>query len=139
MAEIVVKEELATSADAVWQLVRDFGGILKWSSAIQSCEVEGEGIGAIRTLGLGGGQAIRERLESFEEAARSFSYSIVDGPLPVENYLATLVVRPRGDDRCEIEWSSRFDPKGMPEEQVGGILRGVYEGGIREIKKNLGA
>ena len=139
MAEIVVKEELAVSADAVWQLVRDFGGILKWSSAIKSCDVEGEGIGAVRTLGLGGGQAIRERLEGFEEDDRTFRYSIVDGPLPVENYLATFVVHARGEDRCEIEWGSRFDPKDMPEEQVAGILRGVYEGGIREIKKNLGA
>jgi len=137
MAEVRVVEGIGASADAVWELVRDFGGVMKWSSAVQSCEVEGEGIGAVRTLALPGGAAIRERLERFEDAGRSFSYSILDGPLPVDDYLATLVVRARGADRCEVDWASTFQPKGLSEEQALGIIRGVYEGGIREIKKNL--
>ena len=137
MAEVRVVEEISASADAVWELVRDFGGVMKWSSAIESCEVQGEGIGAVRTLALPGGAAIRERLERFEDEGRSFSYSILDGPLPVDDYLATLVVRAKGADRCEVDWASSFAPKGLAEEQVLGIIRGVYEGGIREIKKNL--
>jgi hypothetical protein len=137
MAEVRVVEEIGASADAVWELVRDFGGVMKWASTLESCKVEGEGIGAVRTLALPGGAAIRERLERFEDAARSFSYSILDGPLPVEDYLATLVVRAKGADRCEVDWASTFEPKGVPEERVLGIIRGVYEGGIREIKKNL--
>ena len=137
MAEIVVREEVDASADAVWELVRDFGGVLSWSSALESCEVEGEGIGAVRTLGLGGGTSIRERLESLEDSSRTFRYSIVDGPLPVSDYLATFKVSDRGADRCEIEWGASFEPVGAPEEQVLGLLRGVYEGGIREIAKKL--
>jgi len=137
MSEIVVKQEVAASADAVWDLVKDFGGVQGWSSAIQSCEVEGDGIGAVRTLGIGQGPPIRERLESHDDGAKSFSYSIIDGPLPVENYLATLKVHDRGADRCEVEWGSQFDPKGLAEEQVQGIVRGIYEGGIKEIKRNL--
>ncbi len=136
MSHVEVVDEVRASADAVWELVRDFGGITKWST-IESCEVEGEGIGAVRTLGIGGGASIRERLESFDQGSRSFSYSIIDGPLPLENYLSTFQVSERGADRCQIEWGSSFDPVGASEEQVAGILRGVYEGGIAAIKKNL--
>jgi len=137
MTEVIVKQEVRASADAVWELVRDFGGVAQWSSAIESCDVEGEGIGAVRTLGLGAAGAIRERLESLDDATRTFSYSIIDGPLPVDNYLATLKVIDRGADACEVDWRSTFDPKGAPEEQVQSIIRGVYDGGIAEIKKNL--
>ena len=138
MAEVQVTEEVKASADRVWELVRDFGDIAKWAGAgIQSCEVEGEGVGAIRTLGVGAGAPIRERLESHDDEKRSFQYSILDGPLPVADYLATFQVNETGPDRCKIEWGSRFEPAGLPEEQVQGILRGVYEGGIRAIKSAL--
>lgn len=137
MSEVLVVEELNASADAVWELVSDFGGVLKWSAMLESCEVEGEGVGSVRTLRMPGAPAIVERLESLDAATRSFSYSIVEGPLPVEQYVATLKVSDRGADRCEVEWRSSFEPVGAPEEQVVGIIRGVYEGGIKGIRQAL--
>lgn len=137
MSEVLVKEEVNASADAVWELVRDFGGVLKWSSALESCEFEGEGVGAVRTLHMPGAPAIVERLESLDDATKSFSYSIVEGPLPLDDYLSTLKVSDRGADRCEVEWRSTFEPKGAPEEQVVGLIRGVYEGGIKGIRQAL--
>ena len=137
MSEVLVKEEINASADAVWDLVSDFGGVLKWSSVIESCDVEGDGIGAVRTLRMAGGPAIVERLESLDDATKTFSYVIVEGPLPVSDYLASLKVSDRGADRCEVEWGSSFEPAGVPEEQAVGIIRGVYEGGIKGIRKAL--
>lgn len=136
MAEVVVKDEIRASAQAVWDLVKDFGGLQRWMDAINSCEVEGEGVGAVRTLGLQGA-SLRERLEAYDEATRTFSYSILDGPLPVQNYVATLKVMDRGADHCGIEWASQYEPAGAPDEQVRGIIQGVYTGGIAAIKKRL--
>jgi hypothetical protein len=136
MGEIVVKEEVGASADAVWELVRDFGGVQGWSSAIQSCEVEGEGIGAVRTLTMPGGLSLQERLEAFDDAGRRLQYAIIAGPLPFENYLATIEVREDGD-ACTIDWSSTLDAKGVTDEQAVGIVEGIYTGGIQGIKKAL--
>lgn len=137
MAQIEVEGGIAASADAVWDVVRDFGGITKWSPGVKSCEVEGEGVGAIRTLSLGGGPPLRERLEARNDAERSLSYSILDGPLPVSGYLATIRVREEAGGSARVEWSSRFEPRGVSEEQVRAILRGVYEGGISALRKHL--
>lgn len=139
MSEVKVSDEIQASADAVWELVRDFGGIMKWSAGgIEGVEVEGEGVGAVRTLRLPGGASLQERLEAHDDAARSFSYSFVGKLLlPAENYYATLTVVPVGADKCRVDWGSTFEPKDVPEAQVTGIIEGIYKGGIGAIKKVL--
>jgi uncharacterized protein YndB with AHSA1/START domain len=39
--------------DKVWAAIRNIGGLYRWFPIIASCRVEGEGVGAIRFLGLG--------------------------------------------------------------------------------------
>ncbi|MGH0035225.1 MAG: SRPBCC family protein [Myxococcota bacterium] len=137
--EVSVSDEVGASADAVWQLVRDFGDIARWSPGIEKCELEGEGLGAVRTLAMGA-LTLQEKLEAFDDEARSFSYSIVEPtPLPLTGYLSTLQVTPLGDDRCRVDWSGRFTPaEGTPDDQVRGLITGVYSGGIKAIQKSLG-
>ncbi len=140
MAEVKVSDQIAASATSVWALIRDFGDLSKWAAGIESCEVSGEGIGAVRTLGLPGGGTLKERLEAFDEEARSFSYSMVEPiPLPLKNYLATVTLSEEGPDRCGIEWSSSFEPSGASEEQTVKMIQGIYLGGIASIKKKLGS
>jgi hypothetical protein len=138
MASVKVTERVDASAEAVWDLLRDFGGVRRYSPAIEGCSVEGEGVGAVRTLTMPGGVSLQERLEAFDDAGRSLQYAITSGPLPMENYLATIRVREEGDG-CTIEWSSTFDPKGVSDEQAVGMVEGIYNGGIQGIKKTLGA
>jgi hypothetical protein len=138
--EVRVSEEVAAPADAVWQRVRDFGGLTDWSPGIEKCEIEGEGVGAVRTLTMPGGLTLQEKLESFDESGRSFSYSIVEPtPLPLSGYLSTFQVTALGDDRCRIDWTGRFTPaEGTPEEQARGMVEGIYGGGIKALRKSVG-
>lgn len=136
MASVKVSERVEASADAVWDLLRDFGGVQRFSPAIEKCTVEGEGIGAVRTLTMPGGLSIQERLEAFDDTGRRLQYAITSGPLPMENYLATIEVREDGD-ACAIDWSSTFDAKGVSDEQAVGMVEGIYTGGIQGIKKAL--
>src|SRR5690606_21066865 len=76
MAEVHVNEPIAAPAARVWELVRDFGGVAQWGGpALQSCTVEGAGVGAVRRIGLPGGLAIAERLEALDDAGRTLSYA----------------------------------------------------------------
>lgn len=137
MASVKVVESIAASADAVWDFFRDFGGISRFSSGIESCSLEGEGVGAVRKLTMQGGLALQERLESFDDRGRSLSYSIIgENPLPFDDYLSTIRVLEDGAGST-VEWSSTFDPK-IPEEQVARLVEGIYRGGIAGIKKALG-
>jgi carbon monoxide dehydrogenase subunit G len=137
MVSVKVSETIGASAERVWELVRDFGGVERYAAGIEKCTVEGQGIGAVRTLGLAGGLSLQERLEAFDDAGRRLSYAIVAGPIPVTDYLATIEVRDEGSS-CRIDWSSTFEPKGISDDQARRMIEGVYKGGIVGIQRALG-
>jgi carbon monoxide dehydrogenase subunit G len=137
MVSVKVSERVEASADRVWDLFRDFGGIQRFSSGFEKVEVTGSGIGAVRTITLPGGAALQERLEAFDDRGRKLQYAIVGGPIPVSNYLATIEVKDEGK-ACRIDWSSHFEPKGISDDQARAMIEGVYKGGIAGVRKALG-
>ncbi len=139
MAEVTVERELDASADAVWALLSKFGGIAEWNAGMESCTTEGEGVGAVRTITMPGGLQIQERLESHDEAARTYSYAIIgEGPLPFTDYLSTVTVAEAGDGACRVTWRGQFQPKGDDESGPAGIIHGIYSGGLAAAGKHLG-
>jgi carbon monoxide dehydrogenase subunit G len=138
-SEVVVRRRVAAPAPRVWEILSDFAGIAKLSPAIQSCTVEGEGVGAVRTLGMPGGATLQERLEAHDERAKTFSYSIIgDSPLPFTGYFSTVTVKPEGRDACLVDWRGRFTPKGADEAGPARIVHGIYAGGLAALGKKLG-
>jgi carbon monoxide dehydrogenase subunit G len=137
MASVKVSERVEASADKVWDLFRDFGGIQRFTSGFEKVEVSGSGIGAVRTITLPGGAALQERLEAFDDRGRKLQYAIVGGPIPVSSYLATIEVKDEGK-ACRIDWSSHFEPKGISDDQARAMIEGVYKSGIAGVKKALG-
>jgi len=139
MTTVQVVEAVAASADDVWNILSDFGGI-KVGGPIEAFEIEGDGVGAVRTITMGGGQVI-ERLDVHDADARTFTYCITndDNPLPVANYSATVKITADGDDACSVDWSGTFDPKGADEETASNVVRGIYTGGIQGARKALSA
>lgn len=47
MAIICVTEHIAAPAQAVWELIANFGGTDQWIRGVESVSVTGEGVGAI--------------------------------------------------------------------------------------------
>ena len=138
MANVSMNATIPASAAEVWKIISDFNGLPKFVAAIVNSTMEGSGIGAVRTLTLGDGGQILEKLEGLDEQAQSLTYSIVNSPLPLENYLATVQVKDLGENQCEIVWSSTFDPKGAPEAEAKKVVEGVYSLGFDGLKKMYG-
>jgi hypothetical protein len=140
MTDVKISETVAAPAAKVWELLGDFGGVTKWGGTmLQSCKVEGQGVGAVRHIGLPGGLEITERLEAFDAAKRSLSYAIVGkSPIPIKNYVSVCSVVETGANACRVDWSGTFEPDGVAEEQAKGMVSGIYTGGIAGVKKLLG-
>src|SRR5262245_29958490 len=141
MSEVKVSEPVGAPAAGVWELLGDFGGITRWGGdMIESCRVDGSGVGAGRTSGLRGGGWIKERLDAYEAAGRTLTYSIVEkGPIPLRGYVSICRVVATDAKACRVEWEGRFEPDGASEEQAQGIVRAIYTGGIAAVRKLLGA
>ena len=136
MSEVSMTTKIHASADTVWKIVGDFNGLPKFVSAIINSTVEGSGVGAVRTLALkDGGPPIVERLERLDEETRTLSYSIVHSPLPLEDYVATIEVKELSENRCELTWSSTFEPKGAPEAEAVKIVENIYAAAFEGLKK----
>ena len=137
--EVKITENFAASAESVWEMLRDFGGILRWNSkGIDSVSVEGEGIGAVRTIGIPGGISLQERLEAHDDEARSFSYSFFGKPvIPLDDYYATMTVFDEGDGQCRVDWESTFEHPAMDAQAARELIEGIYNAGFAALKETV--
>ncbi len=137
MGQVSVKVNIPVTPDKVWQTLRDFGGMDKWAPGIASLTVEGRGVGAVRTITFQDGSQVKERLESFNDAGRTLSYTILESGLPVEGYVASLTVWDLGAAGSEVEWYSTFGAKGATEEEASRLLTVVYRRALSGLQKSL--
>ena len=135
MAKVSMSTDLKVSADKAWELIGGFNALPDWHPAVEKSELEEAG--QTRRLSLAGGGTIVEKLESSDDGARTYSYTIVSGPLPVANWTSTIRVTGQGDD-CTIEWSSEFEAAGAPENDAVAAMQGVYQAGLDNLKKLFG-
>ena len=118
------------SADALWKKVGDFCGIASWHPAIEKCALSADG--KQRTLTLKGGGTVVEALENWNDANRSYTYTILSGPLPVANYHSTISVDsdPKGS---ALTWKGKYDAKGASDADAKKTMDGVYEAGVKAL------
>lgn len=135
MAKVSMSTNLNVSADEVWKMIGGFNALPDWHPAIERSELTQEG--QTRTLSLAGGGTIVEKLEKVDDGARTYSYSIIDSPLPVANYTATITVSGEGDNST-IEWSSEFNADGASEQDAMSVIQDIYQAGFDNLKKIYG-
>lgn len=134
MATAQASITLATDANRVWQLIGGFDALPDWLPFIpESALSEG---GRVRTLKSVAGDTIIERLLDFNEAGRSYSYTILTGPAPVRDYQSTLRVVAEGSG-SRVEWSGSFVPVGVSDAEATALFAGIYEDGLAALKKGL--
>jgi hypothetical protein len=85
-----------------------------------------------------GGGSILEKLEKSDEDGHLYSYSILESPLPIANYTATIRATDNESGGCTIEWSSQFEPSGAPENEAVKAVEGIYQAGFDNLRKMFG-
>ncbi len=139
MSKILMKTELAASAEEIWRAIGRFGALADWNPLVERVEAAGEVAGAerrVRIKGLAG--TVVERLESVSDGQRSYRYTVVGGPLPVSKYSAEVRVVDNGDGTSTVEWSGDFEPKGVSEVDAARRIQEVYQSGLDNLAKMFG-
>ena len=81
------------------------------------------------------GSKIKEKF--VDSGNYSYTYSIVESPLPVSNYKATLSVKADGDGdkgKSDVVWTAKLDPKDKPEAEAKAVIEGIFKAGLENIK-----
>ena len=128
--------DIPASADQVWQLIGGFNSLPDWLPLIPKSELS-EG-GRVRSLKTADGAVVIERLQGFDNAGKTYSYSIEQAPFPATEYLATIKVESQGEG-ARVTWSGRFEPVGVSEEEVVALFAGIYQGGLQALRANYPA
>jgi carbon monoxide dehydrogenase subunit G len=132
MARASASIDIAAPPDQVWQLIGGFGSLPDWFPFIPKSELS-EG-GRVRHLASPNGETVVERLEAFDNAARSYSYSILQAPFPITGYLATLRVQETGGGKSSrVEWFANFTPKGVSDQEASRLFQGIFEEGLAAL------
>ncbi|SON54692.1 Polyketide cyclase / dehydrase and lipid transport [Hartmannibacter diazotrophicus] len=126
-------EDKSLKVETVWTTVGDFCGIGTWHPAVEKCELSEKDGATLRTLSLKGGGTIVEKLEKWDDAGTSYTYSIVESPLPVANYVSTISVAADDDGGASISWEGTFDAKGASDDEAKAVIDGIYEAGLNGI------
>jgi uncharacterized protein YndB with AHSA1/START domain len=137
MATTTATIDIPVPAARVWQLIGGFDSLPDWLPYIPVSTLS-EG-GRVRSLKNDEGGVIVERLEAFDNQARTYSYSILQAPFPVTGYRSTLTVHEVSSGQSRVEWSGTFTPTGTSEEEAITLFHGIYTEGLAALKKTLEA
>jgi len=144
MVKIYVSSVVDAPADRVWDRVRDFNGLPKWHPIIADSRIEGnqpaDKVGCIRNFHTRDGGQIRERLLALSDYDYSCTYAILESPMGVSDYLATIRLVPVTDgNRTFCEWTAEFDCDPAREGELRELIgQGVFKAGFDALKRQLG-
>jgi hypothetical protein len=141
MAHVYVSAVIDAPVGQVWAVIRDFNGLPAWTPFVADSRIERNApaaqVGCVRVFRLKDGGMIHERLLALSDYDFSQTYSILESPMAVANYVATLRLLPVTDgNRCFAEWSADFD---CPPDREAGLLdqigRGVFLAGLQALQR----
>ncbi|CAN5171126.1 SRPBCC family protein [soil metagenome] len=114
MAKVYVSTVIGAPASEVWAIIRDFNALPAWTPFVVESRIEQNArpdqIGCIRNFRLRDGGVIRERLLALSDYDLSCTYTILESPMGIENYIAKLSLTPVTEGNATFaEWEADFD------------------------------
>ncbi|MGR3501159.1 SRPBCC family protein [Pseudaestuariivita sp.] len=144
MARVFVSSVVSAPAAKVWERVRDFNALPRWHPLIRDSRIEdalpSDKVGCIRNFNLQNGDNIREQLLGLSDYDMFCTYAILESPMPLDDYVATLRLTPITEgNRTFIEWTAEFSCAPEDEDDlVSGIGNNVFQGGFDALKRHFG-
>ncbi|MCU0868013.1 MAG: SRPBCC family protein [Burkholderiales bacterium] len=145
-------ETLGTSQSVVTTAspAKAYAAVAKWEALESWCPAfvkttikSGAGVGSVREITLKDGPSFTEELLWADASALSYSYKIVESPLPLIDYRSSIKVSPAEGGGAEITWSGTYrrraekPGKDNDDTAVRGIVDGLYKACLANAKAML--
>ena len=143
MPRVVRSTIIDAPVERLWAVLRDFNGHETWHPIVAKSAIErgypSDKIGCVRRFKLKDGSELREQLLALSDLEQTFSYCLLDTPMPMFNYVAHVRLLPVTDgDRTFWQWESRFTTR--PEDREGitqMVAEQIYQAGFEAIRRHL--
>lgn len=143
MPRVYVSTVIDAPTARVWERIRDFNALPRWVPAVRDSRIENgepsDRIGCVRDFHLQNGDHLREKLLGLSDYDFFCTYSILESPMPLTDYVATIRLTPVTDgDRTFAEWTAEFDcAEAEAEGLVSGIGQNVFQAGFNSLKRQM--
>ncbi len=143
MPRVYISSVIQAPAAKVWDRVRDFNALPRWHPRIRDSRIENgdppDRVGCIRDFHLQNGERIREKLLGLSDYDMFCTYAILESPMPLTDYVATLRLTPITDgDWTFAEWTAEFEcDESEAEGLVAGIGENVFQAGFSALKRSV--
>lgn len=143
MPRVYVSSVIDAPPAEVWGRVRDFNALPRWHPRIRESRIEdglpADKVGCIRDFRLQNGDRIREKLLGLSDYDMFCTYAILESPMPLTDYVATLRLTPITDrNRTFIEWTAEFEcAADVADDLVDGIGQNVFQSGFDALKRHF--
>jgi len=144
MVKVVKSTVLDAPIEAVWEVLRDFNGHDQWHPAVVTSQIErgrdADRIGCIRRFKLEDGSELREQLLTLSDIEQTYSYCLLDTPVPLFNYVSHVHLYPVTDrNQTFWQWESRFDTRAGEADAMAKLVgEDIYVAGFNAIEKHMG-
>ncbi|NVZ17574.1 MULTISPECIES: SRPBCC family protein [unclassified Pseudomonas] len=132
MSEVRILINIARPAEQVWALLGGYDWLPRWLDIIESSTLA-EG-GRLRHLKTADGATIVERLLTFDDDQKQYTYALLEGPAPVTGYVGTMSAKDDGNGGTVACWSSIFFVQSANEAEVVGEFEAIYRTGLERLK-----
>jgi hypothetical protein len=133
---------IPSSIDRVWAVIRDFNKFPSWHPGVCDSSIEdgrpSDAIGCVRSLYLKSGGHFRERLLALSDREYSFTFAILESPLPMTDYVSSIQLRPVTDtDQTYAQWTCEFNCAPDVESELMKTVLSVYQSGFDSLADNV--
>jgi hypothetical protein len=138
LTKVTITRKMGVSAESAWSALRTFGRLDVWFPSMETCTIEGQGVGAHRHMSLVGGLGtITDRFVALDDDARRLQYERPESPFPVTSYTGTVEVFRSFDSLAIVVWTIDFDSSPEDSGPVGDILKGAIADGLEGMEADL--
>ena len=144
MPRVIRSTIMDAPIEAVWDVIRDFNGHDQWHPAVASSQVEhgqdADRVGCVRNFRLAGGENLREQLLTLSDLEQTFTYCLLDTPVPLFNYVAHVRLIPVTDgDHTYWQWEGNFSTFPEQKDELARMVGDdIYQAGFDAIRAEMG-
>ena len=130
--EVETHQDIKSNKIDVWDIVGPFDKISSWFDGIEKTQMKTASNGnSIRTLTLANEAVLSDEL--VDEKDFSYTYKIIEGELPFDNYVATIGVKD-SKDGVSLYYEVSIDVSEENKNDSVAFLEGLYTSAFKKVQ-----